>query len=393
MSKKKERDDILNSIEDEYRHDLSLHLYSTFLFHQINPLFPRRNWSSWPLPFDRVPDPRTSKLFVDSEFSKDQLEDIGHGAQPEKENANIEQLTDTEDESEDEASNATDISEEEHDTTSQRPYMRIRSVATQETLSNSKVDIMIELHALLEKKIHEKLKNVAHERSLTMSSDISSNLTKEVCKKVANKVDQLVNNIINFQKQSNIRLSSDRPYPRLLNWQDILLAGLDVDESHDKILDTERHSNLYHKLDKLFNNPSYPYEYDTETDTETVLDEELVSNVNKKPKFNYLDYLSRVEETHSGIINYSNFKSRVLKNRNLENRLQELKKLIYMGKLNLQSKYSNLSWNDIKKRSQSGELRAPKKFRIRNEDKNTQREDALAHGGLQLTAEDFTANI
>ena len=165
MSTKKEREVILNSLEDEYRHDLSIHLYSTFLFHQINPLFPRRNWASWPLPFERVPDPQSSKTFVDSEICIDQFDDIDHETNVNREiNLDItkQELTDDEDESEDNGDYEEITTKDEviPENKHQR-YMRIRSVATRETLSNSKVDIMIELHALLEKKIHDKLKAVA----------------------------------------------------------------------------------------------------------------------------------------------------------------------------------------------------------------------------------------
>lgn len=414
----KEREVILNSIEDEYRHDLSLHLYSTFLFHQINPLFPRRNWASWPLPFDRVPDPRSSKTFVDSEYFIEQFDDIDHET-----NVNLEKelnmrervSTDDEDELEDTGDDdEVSMKDEVIHENKQKRYMRIRSVATKETLSNSKVDIMIELHALLEKKIHSKLNDVADKRNLTMSADVSSAMTNEVCKKLANKVDHLVNSIVNFQKQGKTRLSSSRPYPRLLNWQDILLAGLDVDESHMKILDNTSHANLYQKCERIFDNPKYAYEYDDKEEEEEdeeggeknqtndvpdtyVIDleqrEEVATTDTLKQKFHYLEYLSKVEETHRGLINYKNFKQRVLKNRNQEDKLRELKKAIFMRKLNLQSKYSNIDWSKTKKRPKIQDRRTPKKYRIQNEDKDSQKEDALAHGGIQLTADDFTVNI
>ena len=417
MSTKKEREVILNSIEDEYRHDLSLHLYSTFLLHQINPLFPRRNWASWPLPFDKVPDPRSSKTFVDSEICLDQFDDIDHetNVNREKELDMRERVsTDDEDESEDIGDDDELSMKDEiiHDSKHKR-YMRIRSVATKETLSNSKVDIMIELHALLEKKIHSKLKNVADQRNLTMSTDVSSAMTNEVCKKLANKVDHLVNNIINFQKQGKTRLSSSRPYTRLLNWQDILLAGLDVDESRKKILDNTNHANLYQKCERIFDNPKYTYEYDdheeqeqneveNENETHGISDtyvinsrqgEGVTTTDTPKQRFNYLEYLSKVEETHHGFINYKNFKQRMLKNRNQEHKLRELKKVIFMRKLNLQSEYSEVDWSKTKKRSKTQERRTPKKYRVQNEDKDSQKEDALAHGGIQLTADDFTVNI
>ena len=64
-----------------------------------------------------------------------------------------------------------------------------------------------------------------------------------------------------------------------------------------------------------------------------------------------------------------------------------------MRKLNLQTKYSNIDWSKTKKRPKIQDRRAPKKYRIQNEDKDSQKEDALAHGGILLTADDFTVNI
>lgn len=141
MSTKKEREVILNSIEDEYRHDLSLHLYSTFLFHQINPLFPRRNWASWPLPFDRVPDPRSSKTFVGSENCIEQFDDIDHETNVNRENEldmRESVSTDDEDESEDTGDDdEVSVKDEVIHQNRHKRYTRIRSVATKETLSST----------------------------------------------------------------------------------------------------------------------------------------------------------------------------------------------------------------------------------------------------------------
>lgn len=413
MSTKKERETILDSIEDEYRHDLSIHLYSTFLYHQINPLFPRRNWSSWPLSIDQVPDPRSSKKFVDNDVQNIPMDDIDdkHTSRSEEANPSINGVSNgSEDITDQEDDNENDIEEAEEDSighSKEDQYMRIRSIATQETLSNSKIDIMIELQALLESKIHSKLKKANEKRKLRMSSDISSKLTNEICKKIANKVDHVVDNIINLQNQGQVRMASSRPYTRLLNWQDILLAGLDLDESRDRSMDTNSYSDLYKKCEKLFVNVKYDYEYEDEqdqdesdTDTgseseEAGTDTQKVSNTNTgttRHKFNYMTYLSHIENTHSGILNYRNFKERMLKSRGQETKLKDLKKNIFMRKLHLQNKYNDVSW-ERNKHSGNKTRRIQRKYRIQNEDKESEKRDALIHGGLQLTSDDFTVNI
>lgn len=60
-----EAQEILQNLEDDFRHDLSLHLYSAFLLHLENTSFPPKRWTAWPLPYDKVPDPKTAALYVD----------------------------------------------------------------------------------------------------------------------------------------------------------------------------------------------------------------------------------------------------------------------------------------------------------------------------------------
>lgn len=78
-----ELDDFSNIIlllEEEFRHDLSVHLYSAVLLNQINPKFPNLGWTRWPLDASKVPDPRITAVYHDSygkelvpEVDKEQL--------------------------------------------------------------------------------------------------------------------------------------------------------------------------------------------------------------------------------------------------------------------------------------------------------------------------------
>lgn len=61
----KELFEITQHIEDEFRHDLAVHLYSAFLTKQKHFLFPPERWALWPLSILDVPDPNPGAKYVD----------------------------------------------------------------------------------------------------------------------------------------------------------------------------------------------------------------------------------------------------------------------------------------------------------------------------------------
>ncbi|CDR39001.1 CYFA0S02e10396g1_1 [Cyberlindnera fabianii] len=67
---------VLKELEDEYRHDLGVHLYSTHLLHLMNPKFPYRGYAAWPLAADTVPDPGNLNKFVQE---PDEVENVTEG--------------------------------------------------------------------------------------------------------------------------------------------------------------------------------------------------------------------------------------------------------------------------------------------------------------------------
>ncbi|ODV63761.1 uncharacterized protein ASCRUDRAFT_98611 [Ascoidea rubescens DSM 1968] len=59
---------VLENIEDEFRHDLGVHLYSSFLIRlKTQGQYPYRSWTAWPLPYDRLVDCKHSRVYVDEE--------------------------------------------------------------------------------------------------------------------------------------------------------------------------------------------------------------------------------------------------------------------------------------------------------------------------------------
>lgn len=59
--------DIVDDLEQEFRNDLAVHLYSTCLMHIMDPSVPAPRWSKWPLPSLVVPDPKTATVYVEPE--------------------------------------------------------------------------------------------------------------------------------------------------------------------------------------------------------------------------------------------------------------------------------------------------------------------------------------
>ncbi|ODV77239.1 uncharacterized protein CANTADRAFT_27143, partial [Suhomyces tanzawaensis NRRL Y-17324] len=74
MTSSSDQQDILQSLDDEYREDLAIHLYSSVLLNRIDPAFPRLTWGGWPLPIDDVPIPRTSLKYADNMVGNDEYE-------------------------------------------------------------------------------------------------------------------------------------------------------------------------------------------------------------------------------------------------------------------------------------------------------------------------------
>ncbi|GMM32683.1 hypothetical protein DASC09_000080 [Saccharomycopsis crataegensis] len=58
--------DIIRNIEEDFRSDLTTHLYSAYLM-KLNNKFehPKKEYTSWPLPFQFIPDPKSTSIYID----------------------------------------------------------------------------------------------------------------------------------------------------------------------------------------------------------------------------------------------------------------------------------------------------------------------------------------
>lgn len=61
----KECDDVVEALDEEFRHCLALHLYSWHLVRANNPGFLSKTWTSWPLPLATVPDPAPETKYIE----------------------------------------------------------------------------------------------------------------------------------------------------------------------------------------------------------------------------------------------------------------------------------------------------------------------------------------
>ncbi|CAK7899599.1 hypothetical protein CAAN3_04S06810 [[Candida] anglica] len=314
MANKRERAVILDAIEDEYRHDLALHLYSTFLLHQINPFFPRRNWASWPVPFEQVPDPGTEKKYVLPENIQKgatimpSFGVLGGGS----------------------IKRQLSIEPEEDDTLFNEQYVPITSIIISETLTDPLEDLRIELKALLERKIQDKLRA----RGKTSATEIQEHLLDSMVNKMMTKITGTLDTTLGSRLEASRAPNSTR----LLNWQDIIAARIYSEEEQNCRIDTNHLKQVYTKCEKLFRHHNYKYEYE---DNEDLSDEECI-----QPEFEVNSYLDHVESISVNQINYSNFKERVLNNKEEESRLAASRRGVIMNKLNVYDRLHDVSWED-----------------------------------------------
>lgn len=416
MSTKADRTTILDALEDDYRHDLAIHLYSSYLLHSLNPLFPKKNWASWPLPPLEVPDPQTTTNYVDSNSFVNEFPIDINGEKltftpmsdssltsTQQSSLAIQELSSSEDEDEDQMSVLSEEEEEEEDFYNEkkirsRQVMKIKTVSFQETLSNSKADLMNELMALVERKIHKRIKE--QNRGNIVLSESSRKLFMHMSQILASRVNTTLDKILAIQKTSAPRKSEKRPFMRLLNWQDILIACSSEPNKKDRISNSYR--TVYDKCEYLFGGSKYNYDYDDESEndddnddenngdsTNEVISSETINRIgDERRSFNEEDYLDEVESLNVSNAIYRNF-NKNLKKRKLEiEKLSEMEKKLFDRKLEADFKTNQLTWNPTagKKSSQR------KRFPIKTLNKDLARELALSHGGISLNEDEYIIN-
>lgn len=396
---KKERDLILESIEDEFRQDLAVHLYSTHLLHAINPYFPRRNWLSWPLPYSEVPDPRNLFIYSDQPIAI-------YNDDEAKTSRNVRYA------------GPRGASEPSEDVSK----YRIRSFSTTQKRSDSRTSLMAEIKALVDHRIH----SMIHAQKLDRfpSPEISSDVVGKLCIEIANNLDDVLESMADIVERRNVSSDKSAPPVRLLNWQDVLLCASNTrDTSPD----------LYGRCELLFENTNYNYEYESDFDEsriqETDLDEIteemnedsdendsltssltssqtnsrtnsqtnsqtstsssssptpsdsdlLTSSSPDAPSF-HQQHLERLRDLEVVPAHYKRL-SKIEKKRHVEKKLFETKKKLLAYHQNVKKTYASLKWDRV--------VEKKLQYRIEGDSSEETRRLAIEHGGVGITPDDY----
>ena len=63
---------LLDGLEQDFRQDLGVHLYSAFLMKLFSMgQYPSKRWTAWPLPYETLVDPKTDNMYIDEDAVAD----------------------------------------------------------------------------------------------------------------------------------------------------------------------------------------------------------------------------------------------------------------------------------------------------------------------------------
>lgn len=209
---------VVANIEEDYRHDLAVHLYQAHLLHQVNLFFPARLWTAWPLPRNRMVDPMVEKTYEDLAFEPEKL---GTLAESESSPNSI---------GSDSPSNARQLMTRPHEGL----YVNIRSGHSKP--SDPRAALRNEIFFMLQRKI----------RSRGGDEDAHLLFLKNAAVALSSKVEKIL------ERMEGSSVSR--------NWQDIMINMVLAQDSRTKpeIADNLR---VYAKLHTFFSN-AYSHEYD-----------------------------------------------------------------------------------------------------------------------------------
>lgn len=262
-------EDTINALETRHRHDLSVHLYLTFLLHHVNPLFPASQWASWPQPPSTVLDPQMNtdaEDFVVADHIYDDTEDKFYF---------------------DASNNATGprgvrlVQLDHHPELVPMHYKR-------QKLSSPKVTIVNEIHFLLQRRIRQHLSRTsAVKGAITLEDD--SQLLQSTATRLANRMGKVLDMLADQPRKQH--QTSDGEYiTDKGTWQDVAIANLYY-EKLNSLVDLESHKRLYLKMRKVFTNVHFPYEYDPE-----IYEDEATGTQEEVPEFDVVENLKAIEE-------------------------------------------------------------------------------------------------
>lgn len=223
---KKDFDQIINTLEDNFRHDLAVHLYLTFLSHRVNPGFPGAKWASWPVAETELPDLMGQNEYedlVEAGLFEDETEEAMlpvHDVHP--------------------------ISLKKEVQLFSKNRVSVESRSSRKT--KPKTLLFNELHALIQQKIHRKVQ-LQLKDGVELSLDDDNELTRQMALKLANRLHGVLEKISRLQYSGAQR-----------NWQDVLLASVLMRE-HGEAINIETQRKAYSKAKRIFRDIKFNYEY------------------------------------------------------------------------------------------------------------------------------------
>lgn len=369
MSTKSARQEILNSLDAEYTSDLAIHLYSTFLLRRINPLFPKHEWSYWPLPIEEVPIPKDNyedntikgyKEDIDlwqEKYNKSLqgwIDQYNHKRKKPKNVTKIDISTDYSSDGDDSSSSSSgssddDDEEEEEHLEEIDIREKIIQVEYKDKIINSKKILSNSISSILQSKIELKIKKLKElgeiDQILESSDKIFENpILNPIINQISNRFNNMLDNLTSV-KRSN-------------NWQQVLLSSLKSETNPYSQLNTNMYRDLYSKCDKLFNDIDYKFEFeeheidDDDDDSEDDSEEEQEEDKDKykhvissNGAFNVIEYLKLLAE-ETNLKKYNDLVDKYPKEFNQRKQEQDKLKNSFFGALDIQDQYKNISYDN-----------------------------------------------
>lgn len=346
-------EDTIQSIEANQRHDLAVHLYLTFLLHQVNPHYPPLQWASWPAyPLFAV-DPQTAANGEDFVLtalpyaSRDRsfyqaVESRSHGIKHDPRNALLLLL-------------GTQVG---------LKYKRQRLASPHTTLVN-------EMHFVLQRKLQRLARKLRNVRGIVTLTDDSA-MMQNMATRLANRLGRVVAQIASQPRRIHQSVNGTRS-AYFGGWQDVAMANLYNDRLSFAV-DIAAHRKFYQHLRELFYNAPFAYEYDPEAyyDEETGIPEDV-------PRFDIEQNLHAIESV--GLSPEGLPRAQDLIQRGLADRAY--KERVFYGLVEQVVREKQLSWQETPKLLgaylPAGDLYAQRRRRVSRE--------------LALRARDFYSGV
>lgn len=352
-----DRNETITQLETQFRQDLSLHLYSAVLLRKIDPLFPNTRWSSWPLPPNEAPIPKSTIKYCDTPFSNttfptdintdhSKWQTIENNAKIDFYHNNMKPLpkylkkynqslkkpkepksksfvfSDSDlDSFEIESDQDIEI-EDANEIYTTNMKQKIEDFTITETITNSKAELLNDIHALIEKKLHQQIK-----KGKTLHIE-NSDVAKFLAKKVAKRIDDSLSNV------DKMPIPKQIPPKEKKNWQNIFLASMEPYSPYTSFKN-KRLQNLYFKFESMFEDIRYNYEFDD--------DENDYQHIVTSAGFNVTNYLNSLKNVDQKYVDLME----VYAERRLQktNRYDALKHII-LDRLDISRAYNDLNWKN-----------------------------------------------